>query len=798
LHVYKYLLTFNNQNKNLFLKYLNSTNLKKTSYLLVFLFLLCLPHIILSQEKKPKVVLVLSGGGAKGIAHIPLLQKLDSLHIVPDLIVGNSMGSIIGGLYAMGYSGDSIEKITKNIYWDKLLGGGQSLRSVSAEEKREFQRYLVGIGVKDGKLNSVGSLLNDQNLREYLSELTYPVYNVKDFDSLPIPFRAMATDLVEGKEVILSKGNLAYAMRASMSLPAIFKPMPYGKSVLVDGGVLNNFPTDIAKQMGADIIIGSDVGGGMEPIDKLNNIMTVLMQTSMFPSNIKNPANRDLCTILVDHLPNLRFSTADFADSNEIYKDGKIATNQNLPALIALSEKLKGFPQRTHGLPDMPKEFVLDTIIYKKISPENLPLVVGRANLKTHVKYTTKDLIAGINRAMGTNLFDEITYNYFIKDEDKLGITLFGFERAKNQLNTSVHYDTYRGVGIIFNYTARNVLADASRLLITADIAEQPKARINYQKNFGGHREWWWASEAYGAFLRQEIYINGKASDNILYNTFEFNNEINRNLNSLKSYFGFGLSYHYTNLKPKYDREYNPNSININNYSFNNIEMNMHYSYNDMDKVFFATNGTIMKANVSRSFLTDLDTSFSDPNLMSISGKTNGYTKFGFGIEKRLLLKKKITGIIGFDSYFIFQDKLKEDQIPFSGFGYAAKYFLGGIIPSSGSNRFSFAGLHEDELNVTQYMGLKLGSQINIIGKIYLTPHFNIATVGFDTFDDYLDHAFNPKGNWDENLEPSLVISGGAAISYQSILGPIHFDTSWINNIDKVRLFFSVGLSLNP
>lgn len=759
---------------------------------------MCLPHILFSQEKKPKVVLVLSGGGAKGIAHIPLLQKLDSLHIVPDLIVGNSMGSIIGGLYAMGYSGDSIEKITKNIYWDKLLGGGQSLRSVSAEEKREFQRYVVGIGVKDGKLNSVGSLLNDQNLREYLSELTFPVYNVRDFDSLPIPFRAMATDLVEGKEVILSKGSLAYAMRASMSLPAIFKPMPYEKSILVDGGVLNNFPTDVAQQMGADIIIGSDVGGGLEPIDKLNNVMTILMQTSMFPSNIKNPANRDRCSILVDHLPNLRFSTADFADSNEIYKDGKIATNQNLPALIALSEKLKGFPQRTHALPDMPKEFVLDTIVYKKISPENMPLVVGRANLKTHVKYTTKDLIAGINRAMGTNLFEEITYSYFIKDKDKLGINLFGFERAKNQLNTSIHYDTYRGVGIIFNYTGRNILADASRLLITADIAEQPKARINYQKNFGGHREWWWATEAYGALLKQEIYLDGKASDNMLYNAFEFNNEVNRNLNSLKSYFGFGLTYHYTNLKPKYDREYNPNSISLNNYSFNNIEFNMHYSFNDMDKVFFATNGTIIKSNITRSFLTDIDASFDDPDLTSISGSTNGYTKFGFTFEKRVLLKKKITGIIAFDSYFIFQDKLKQDQIEFSGFGYAAKYFLGGIIPSSGSNRFSFAGLHEDELNVTQYMGLKLASQINLTGKIYLTPHFNIASIGFDTFDEYIDHAFNPKGNWDDNFDTSLVLSGGAAISYQSILGPIHFDTSWINNIDKVRLFFSVGLSLNP
>ncbi|WPO80651.1 patatin-like phospholipase family protein [Flavobacterium sp. KACC 22761] len=772
--------------------------MKKTSYLFVFLFLLSLPQIIFSQEKKPKVVLVLSGGGAKGIAHIPLLQKLDSLHIVPDLIVGNSMGSIIGGLYAMGYSGDSIENLTKSINWDKLLGGGQSLRSVSAEEKREFQRYVVGIGVKDGKLNSIGSLLNDQNLREYLSELTFPVYNVRDFDSLPIPFRAMATDLVEGKEVILSKGSLAYAMRASMSLPAIFKPMPYEKSVLVDGGVLNNFPTDVAQKMGADIIIGSDVGGGLEPIDKLNNVMTILMQTSMFPSNIKNPENRDRCTILVDHLPNLRFSTADFADSDEIYKDGKIATNQNLAALIALSEKLKAFPQRTHALSDMPKEFVLDTIVYKKISPENMPLVVGRANLKTHVKYTTKDLIAGINRAMGTNLFDEITYSYFVKDGDKLGITLFGSERAKNQLNTSIHYDTYRGVGIIFNYTGRNVLADASRLLITADIAEQPKGRINYQKNFGGHREWWWASEAYGALLRQEIYINGKASDNILYNAFEFNNEINRNLNSLKSYFGFGLNYHYTNLKPKYDREYNPNSISLTNYNFNNIELNMHYSYNDMDKVFFATNGTIIKSNIARSFLTDINSSYSDPDITDISGSTNGYTKFGFSFERRLPIEKKITGIIGFDSYFIFQDKLKNGDIPFSDFGYAAKYFIGGIIPSSGSNRFSFAGLHEDELNATQYMGLKLGSQVNITGKIYVIPHFNIATVGFGTFNDYIDHAFTPKGKWDDNFEPSLVLSGGAAISYQSILGPIHFDTSWINNIDKVRLFFSVGLSLNP
>ena len=772
--------------------------LKKKSYLFVLLFLLIIPQIIFSQEKKPKVVLVLSGGGAKGIAHIPLLQALDSLHIVPDLIVGNSMGSVIGGLYAMGYSGDSIASITKNIDWDKLLGGGMSLKSVSVEEKSEFQRYLAGIGIKDGKPNSVSSILNDQNLREYLSELTFPVYNVRDFDNLSIPFRAMATDLVYGKEIVLSKGSLAYAMRASMSLPAVFKPMPYDETILVDGGVMNNFPTDIAKQMGADYIIGSDVGGGMEPKDKLDSFVTVLMQTSMFPSNIKDPENRKLCNILIDHMPNLRFSTADFAKSNEIYKDGKIATNLNLSALAILAEKLKGYKQRIHELPKVSNEFIIDTIVYKNIHPENIPLVIARTNIKTQTKYTTKDLIDGINRAMGTNLFSQITYSYFLKDGDKLGLLLNGFEYAKNQVNASLHFDTYRGVGLILNYTARNVLAKSSRLIITTDIAEQPKVRIDFQKNFGKKKDWWWGSELYGAFLNQEIFINGKSADNMKYNTFEFNNEANLNLNSLKSYVGFGLNYLFTEVKPKNDPKLNPNILSLNNYNYENIEINVHYSYNDMDKVFFATNGTVLKANINHSLLSNASINFSDTNYIDSSGPTNGYTKMGFTFEKRFKLKNKTTYIMGFDSNFIFQDDLKENEISFSDYGYAAKNFLGGIIPCSGSNRFAYPGLYEDELSVTQFMGVRLGVQFNPTGKIYLTPHFNLASVGFDNFNDYIGDAFFPKGNWDFNKETSFLMSGGGTISYQSILGPIHFDTSWINNINKVRLFFSVGFSFNP
>jgi len=133
---------------------------------------------------------------------------------------------------------------------------------------------------------------------------------------------------------------------------------------------------------------------------------------------------------------------------------------------------------------------------------------MARTNIRAHEKYTTKDLIEGINRAMGTNLFTQITYTYFLIDGNKLGLVLNGFEYAKNQVSASLHYDTYRGVGLILNYTARNVLAQSSRLIATADIAEQPKIRLDFQKNFGKNKDWLCGSELYGPILKQKLFID--------------------------------------------------------------------------------------------------------------------------------------------------------------------------------------------------------------------------------------------------------------------------------------------------
>lgn len=211
-------------------------NIYKRLAVLILLFFLIAAQDLQSQEKKPKVALVLSGGGAKGVAHIPVLQALDSLGIVPDLVVGNSMGSIVGALYAVGYSGDHIAKIAKQANWNELIGGGTALSKVSVEEKSEFSRYLVELNWADGKLKPGSFLVNDQNLRGFIASLTFPVYNVDDFDDLSIPFRAIATDIVNGKEVVLDRGSLSLAMRASMSIPGIFRAVPYEETLLVDGG----------------------------------------------------------------------------------------------------------------------------------------------------------------------------------------------------------------------------------------------------------------------------------------------------------------------------------------------------------------------------------------------------------------------------------------------------------------------------------------------------------------------------------------------------------------------------------
>lgn len=770
--------------------------LKINLSLLLLSLCFLLPQFNFAQDKKPKVALVLSGGGAKGIAHIRILQVLDSLNIVPDLIVGTSMGSVIGGLYAMGYSGDSIANITKNANWDRLLGGGASLNKVSVEEKSEFNRYLIELELKEGKINTGSYLINDQNLREFISLISYTTYKIGSFDDLSIPFRAVTTDILNGKEVILDRGSLSFAMRASMSIPGVFSPVPYENTLLVDGGILNNFPVDIAKKMGADIIIGSDVGGNPNTKESLNSISKLLFEASMITSNLKRPLNQKLCNILIDHSPNLTYTSGDFFKTDAIYEEGKIATEQNIDALVTLANKLKKFEQRIHKLPTIKNEFILDTIVYKNISKTNLALVKARTNIRAHKKYTSQEIANGIQAAIGTTIFREINFA-LMRDNDKLGLELKAFEKSKHQFKGSLHYDGYRGAGLIVNYTGRNILGAASRSLITLDIAEQPKIRLQHQKSFGGDRDWWWRTEILGQQLKQKVFIEGENVDNVKLQYVGFDNEINRNLSSLKSYAGLGVKYEFNGLRPVIDPEFNENILSLEKYNFESYEVYAQYRYNSLNDVFYPTEGTQIQVNLSRVVKNNIKVEYSDPTFENIDMSANDHTKLSLGFEERFPIADRLTGILSANSGFIFEDATSGNDLLFSAFGYGAKYFLGGNVLDPRGSHYEFPALTESELAVSQFIRLGLGLQINTIHKLYFTPHIDVASVGFGNFNDYIKDFFSANGKWQNYNDTNFLASVGTMVSYKSLLGPVNFDVSWVNGTNKFRFFIGIGIPLN-
>lgn len=762
----------------------------------IIFFFIGFSNLLNAQDKKPKVALVLSGGGAKGLAHISILQVLDSLGIVPDLVIGTSMGSIVGGLYAMGYSGDSVAYLGKNAEWDKLLSSDMSLLDVGVEEKSEFKRYLFDFDLANGKPKFGQSLIKDQNIREFLIRITIPTINIADFDDLSIPFRAVAADIVNGKEVIMQDGSLYMAMRASMAIPTIFSPVEYDSTLLVDGGVLNNFPTDVAKRMGADFIIGSDVGGGMEPKEELDNMMTLLFQAGMLTSNLKNPANRALCDILIDHLPNMTYSTGDFTKGDIIYEEGKIATYQAMDKFVALADRLKDFQQRDHKIPDYNEKILFDTVAYSGISPGNMELVKSRTDIQTGTFYTVDDVLGGVDRAMGTGMFDQIAFSSFNEDE-MLGIHFEGFERTPAILKGSLHYDTERGVGLLVNVTGRNILGNASRSLITIDIAEDPKYRLQHQKYFGKEKKWWWRSEVFGEQLDQKVYINGKKADDVKYRYFQFDNQINKNLNSLQSHIGIGLNYEHTNAKPEVDPDINDNVLSLYRYQFHHLELNVQYVLNTMNYPFYPSHGTYFKAKIGRALVHYADIEYTQDSIPNADGPTNGFTRLGLNFEKRIPFRKNITGIVRASTGFTFIDDLQSGEISFLNYGYGANYYLGGVLERPRKDDHPFGGLREAELIASQFMMLNLGIQFNPLKSVYLTPHLNFGTVGYDNFSNFIKDAFSPSGSWSNENETSGIFSIGITSSYKSFLGPVDLDVSWINDINKIRVFLGVGYQFN-
>jgi NTE family protein len=770
--------------------------MKKIITLILLVINLGVTSILIAQNEKPKIALVLSGGGAKGVAHIPVLQALDSLHIVPDIIVGTSMGSVVGGLYAMGYSGDEIADLIKTTEWNDLLYENIPFNDVSVEEKSEYEKYLIGLDIIDGAPKTTAYLLNDQNLRLKLALLSAPFRKDMDFDELPIPFRSVTTDIVNLKEIVIDEGSVAKAMRASMSIPGVFEPVKYKNTILLDGGILNNFPTNVAKNWGADIIIGSDVSGAAEDVESLDNISSLLFQTAMLQNFKIYPSNRALCTIVIDHVANLTYSTGDFNKTTELYEEGKIATKEKIVELTELGNLVSPFKQKEVALPVFKDSFEFEKISYKNVDKDNLELLKSRMGIEPNQVYSSEELGQAVTRSMGTDIFRKIYFDFYTnKQQEQLVIT--GYEKSNHRLNASLHYDLYRGIGLIGNYTGRNILGEASRVLVTLDIAEQPKGMIQLQKNFGDKKQWWWRSEGIAKQLKQLVFINGQYADDFKEKSIKFRNQINRNVNPLKSYIGLGFNYEYLNIDPSTGSEVRDNILLLNQYYASYFGLDAHFISNTLDKVFYPRKGNSISATVNRSLNQRVSIFYSDPEQTNLTGLDYGFTNIQANYHKRIPLAKKVTGIFEASMGFTIADSDSENEISFYNAGFPQLFYLGGNLPLQRINTFAFQGLQEDEVISSQFILVKLASQFDVFNNFYISPNINIGSIGFNDLEEFSKNAFNPKGSWQVSDQTSLLLSIGTMVSYKSILGPIDLSMSWTNDINKVRGFLSIGIPFN-
>jgi NTE family protein len=436
--------------------------------------------------QRPKIGLVLSGGGAKGLAHIGILKAIDSAGLKIDYLTGTSMGSIIGGLYAIGYSADSIEKIARGIDWDLLLSNQSSMRGVIMDEKNEYGKYDIELPWVNHWFRFSTGVIEGQELWLKFSELFRPVYKIKDFSHFSIPFKCIATDISSGEAVVLDTGEIVSALRSSMAIPGVFTAVEYGGRKLVDGGVVRNFPVRDARGMGADIVIGSDLSGPEKTPDQVTNAIQVLIQIAFFREAADTRTEIPLCTIYV-HQPLDKYGMGNFGDATDIIEEGLKEGRRIYPRLKALADSLNAIygPQELvhNRLPEVyPVKISAFTVKGLKNTSEGF--FIQSMNLQSNHYYNAENLSRMVRRAFGTRYYNRVTYSLAPQPD---GSSRIDFEVEENPLTFAkigLNYNQFSGISAILNLTSRNFFTPTSRDLVTVNIGQNFRLRAEHLQYF--------------------------------------------------------------------------------------------------------------------------------------------------------------------------------------------------------------------------------------------------------------------------------------------------------------------------
>ena len=384
---------------------------------------------------RPRIGLVLGGGGARGAAHIGVLRVLEELRVPIDYIAGTSMGSIVGGLYAAGQTPDQIEAALRGIDWNDVFRDRPPRKDISIRRKADDRSYLVDreLGFEGAQVKLPFGLIDGQKIDLVLQRLTLPVAQVQDFDRLPIPFRAIATDITSGGAVVLRSGNLAQAIRASMSVPAVFAPAEIDGRLLVDGGVANNVPVDVVRDMGADIVIAVSVGTPLNPREQLTSLLAITEQLTGLLTwrntevQLATLGERD---ILIE--PQLgAFPSNDFAGAPEVIPMGFEAAQRQRTALARLGLSPTDYAVYRRIVPDSEVEEppIIEFVRLDNRSALSDQVLRARLRVKLGEPLDVDALQQDLGRIYGLESFESVRYE-LVEEDGKTGLVIKAREKS--------------------------------------------------------------------------------------------------------------------------------------------------------------------------------------------------------------------------------------------------------------------------------------------------------------------------------------------------------------------------------
>lgn len=735
------------------------------------ILLLLAANFVMAQER-PKIGLTLSGGGAKGIAHIGLLKAIDSAGIKVDYVTGTSMGAVVGGLYAAGYSGDSIMKLAQKLDWATMLSNDPPPKSFNLREQEEIGKYIE-LPLMRGKLALKRGFLESNELWMALAEMYYPYYTITDFNDFEKGFRCIATDVATGEMVVLKSGNITNAIRASMAIPSIFTPVEIDGKVLIDGGLVRNFPVTDVREMGATIVIGSDVSGKQDPIEQAHSPLDIISRLPFYSAIADHEIQKKQVDIYVDY-PLGKISTASFGSAEEIIKIGMQKGRELYPALKRMKDSL----DLIYGPKIIVKEFSksdkIEIVDYevRGIPKDEAPLFMDILELPTGKAYAAKDLSAAMRRATAARLYSKITYLLEPSAPGRAKIIFTVEKLPPTYAQFGVHYNTTTGIALKTGIVKRGIINPFSAASLMFSIGENPRGE---------------AVIGYYTGKRRKLLVQAKANFEIIdIKTYDTDfvesglyNQTSQNCDLLMLWqpqnnwsAGVGTTISSVVFDPKITSalQVEGSAVYLNSY--------LVFQSNTLNQALYPNNGhrLFVKGGIIYNQIVNF-TIYQDKEVLA----TQDLGLFSFKPYTQL----KIT----FEQYFPVDDNAFLVQVQ-SGMNFNYKQslmndFVIGGLNNVIRNQVTFAGLPDAAIFTSSVVSAQAGYQHQIIKNLFITGKVNALWFDF------------VKSNYRLNTVRRQGFGGSLTAGYKTPLGPVEASLMYSDLGKQVLPYFNIGYILS-